>query len=195
MVDAGGGRSVSPWQPTAPSGSLWVDLPGSRSIVSLEVREDSSRVLARWRQAVSVDAGARVSDLLLLAHPEARPESLEDAARIARGSQTVRPGEQVGVFWEMYGLPTADSVTVRVGLAAPRAGWARRQLEAIGVARGARPVRMGWREAAEGEAVAPRSLAVAIPGDLRAGDYTLEVTVSIPGLPNATARRTISVRR
>jgi hypothetical protein len=195
MDDAGGASSVSPWQPTAASGSLWVDLPTPRSIVSLEVREDSTRLLARWRGAVAVDVDAPVSDLLLLAHPDARPETLEDAARIARGSAEVRAGESVGVFWEMYGLAAADSVTVRVGLMAPRAGWARRQLEAIGVARGAHPTRMGWSEVAGADGVAPRSLAVAIPADLRPGEYTLEVTVDRPGHPAATARRTITVRR
>ena len=195
MDDAGGASSVSPWQPTAASGSLWVDLPTPRSVLSLEVREDSTRLLARWRGAVTVAVDAPVSDLLLLAHPDARPESLEDAARIARGTAEVRPGERVGVFWEMYGLAPSDSVMVRVGLVAPRAGWARRQLEAIGVARGARPARMGWSEVAGGDGVASRSLAVAIPADLRPGEYTLEVTVSTPGRPSATSRRTITVRR
>lgn len=193
MADADGARTVSPWQPTAASGAFRLDLPGQPAVVSLEVREDSTKLLARQRQGVAWDAGARVSDVLLLAHPEARPESLDEAARMARGSAEVRAGESVGLFWEMYGLPAGDSVTVRVGLLAPEAGWARRQLEAIGIARGARAARMGWREASLGEAIAARSVAVGIPADLRPGAYTLELTVTAPGRADAVARRTITV--
>lgn len=194
MTDADATPAVSPWRPTAASGAFRLELPGRPAVVSLEVREDSTRLLARWRQGVTWDVDARVSDLLLLAHPQARPESLDEAARLARGSARVRAGERIGLFWEMYGLPAGDSVTVRVGLLAPRARWARRQLEAVGIARGARPARMGWRDAAaEGEAVAPRSVAVGIPADVRPGEYTLELTVSRPGHPAAVARRTVTV--
>ncbi|HVH14011.1 MAG TPA: hypothetical protein VM759_13205, partial [Longimicrobium sp.] len=194
MTDMDGPRILSPWHPTATSGALRVALPESPAVLSLEVREDSTRTVARQRQGVSWDADARVSDLLLLAHPDARPEDLDEAARIARGSADVRPGERVGVFWEMYGLPDGDSITVRVGLMAPQAGWARRRLEAIGLARGARPVRMGWREATDGAAIAPRSVTVGIPADLRPGDYTLEISITGPGRPAAVARRTITVQ-
>lgn len=194
MSDVNGQRAASPWQPTAASGAFRLELPGHPAVVSLEVREDSARLFARVRRGVDWDAGARVSDLLLLAHPEARPETLDEAARIARGSATVAPGEQLGVFWEMYDVPAGDSMTVRVGLVAPQAGWARRRLQALGVARGARPVRMGWREAGEGEAIAARSIAIGIPGDLRPGTYTLEVSVNAPGRAPAIARRSITVR-
>lgn len=193
MTDADGARAVSPWQPTAASGAFRLELPASPAVLSLEVREDSTRTLARRRQAVAWSADARVSDLLLLAHPEARPETLDDAARIARGSAQVEPGERLGVFWEMYGLAAGDSVTVRVGLAAPQAGWVRRRLEAVGIARGGRPVRMGWREEPEGDGIAARSVTIGIPGDLRPGEYTLEVSVSAPGRPAAVARRTVTV--
>jgi hypothetical protein len=193
MDDVDGARAVSSWQPTAASGALRVELPASPAVLSLEVREDSTRLLARQRQGVRWDANGRVSDLLLLAHPEARPEDLDEAARIARGSAELRPGERVGVFWEMYGLPAGDSVTIRVGLMSPQPGWARRQLEAIGVARGGRAVRMGWRDATEGEAIAARSVTVGIPTDLRPGEYTLEVSVTAPGRATAVARRKVTI--
>lgn len=194
MDDAGGRRAESPWQPTATSGALYVELPGRAAVVSLEVREDSARMVARRRMAVSWDVDARVSDLLLLAHPEARPTELLEAARIARGSATLAPGERVGVFWEMYSVQASDSLNVRVGLIPGRAGWARRRLEAIGIAKSARTVRLGWSEGVEAGPVVGRSLAVGIPPDLRPGEYTLEVTVSAPGRPSATARRQITVR-
>lgn len=195
MDDAGGTRTESPWQPTASSGALYVELPATNTVVSLELREDSTRAVARRRQAVSWDADARVSDLLLLAHPDARPTEVMEAARIARGSSILAPGERVGVFWEMYDVERSDSVQVRVGLVPARAVWGRRRLEAVGIVKGARTVRMGWSEGVEAGEVVGRSLAVGIPHDLRPGDYTLEVTVSAPGRPPATARRPITVRR
>jgi hypothetical protein len=95
----------------------------------------------------------------------------------------------------MYDVEASDSVQVRVGLIPGRAVWGRRRLEAIGIVKGARTVRMGWSEGVEAGPVVGRSLAVGIPPDLRPGDYTLEVTVTGPGLPPATARRQITVRR
>jgi hypothetical protein len=195
MDDAGGRRTESPWQPNAASGALYVELPAPNTVISLELREDSTRSVARRRQAVAWDADARVSDLLLLAHPDARPVEVMEAARIARGSAILAPGERVGVFWEMYDVEASDSVQVRVGLIPGRAVWGRRRLEAIGIVKGARTVRMGWSEGVEAGPVVGRSLAVGIPPDLRPGDYTLEVTVTGPGLAPATARRPITVRR
>lgn len=195
MDDADGRRSESPWQPTASSGALYVELPATNTVISLELREDSTRAVARRRQAVAWDADARVSDLLLLAHPDARPVEVMEAARIARGSAVLAPGERVGVFWEMYDVEASDSVQVRVGLIPARAVWGRRRLEAIGVVKGARTVRMGWSEGVEAGPVVGRSLAVGIPPDLRPGDYTLEVTITAPGMAPATARRPITVRR
>lgn len=195
MDDAGGRRTESPWQPTAASGALYVQLPAVNTVASLELREDSTRAVARHRQAVVWNADARVSDLLLLAHPDARPVEVMEAARIARGSAIVAPGERVGVFWEMYDVERSDSVQVRVGLVPARAVWGRRRLEAIGLVKGARTVRMGWNEGVEAGPVVGRSLAVGIPANLRPGDYTLEITVTAPGQPPATARRPITVRR
>jgi tetratricopeptide (TPR) repeat protein len=195
MDEAGGRRSESPWQPTAASGALYVQVPAPNTVVSLELREDSTRAVARHRQAVAWKSDAPVSDLLLLAHPDARPVEVMEAARIARGSAILAPGERVGVFWEMYDVERSDSVQVRVGLVPARAVWGRRRLEAIGIAKGARTVRMGWSEGVEAGPVIGRSLAVGIPADLRPGEYSLEVTVTAPGRPPATARRPITVRR
>lgn len=195
MDDAGGRSASSPWQPTAFSGSLIVEVPGSGSVVSLELREDSTRSVARQRQAVAWDPDARVSDLLLLAHAEARPTELMEAARFARGSAVVAPGERVGVFWEMYRVQASDSLEVRVGLIPGTAVWGRRRLEALGIVEAARTMRLGWIEGVEAGPIVGRSLAVSIPADLRPGDYTLEVTVRAPGQAPATARRPITVRR
>ena len=98
---AGGARNP-PGSPRRPAARCTWSCPATNTVVSLELREDSTRAVARRRQAVAWEADARVSDLLLLAHPDARPVEMLEAARIARGSAVLAPGERVGVFWEMY---------------------------------------------------------------------------------------------
>lgn len=195
MAAPEGPRAESRWAPTAAAGALYLDLPAAASVVSIEVREDSTRTVARWREAVAPAPDPRISDVLLLADPGARPTELQEAARIARGGAEVRAGERVAVFWEMYGLPATDSLTLRLGLRAPRAGWVRRRLQAIGVAGAPTPVRMRVREETGGGDAVGRSLAVALPRGLDPGEYTLEITVRAPGYPPATTRRVLTVRR
>jgi hypothetical protein len=190
------GPATDAQQDGAPAaGSLALELPEGAAAVSVEVRDDTAGMLARWREGLASAGTTRISDILLLADPAARPTSLEEAARTARASTEVRAGETVAVYWEMYGVPRTDSLTIRLGLVAPRAGWVRRRLQAIGVAGAPRAVRMRVGEETEGGEVVGRSLAVALPSRLRPGDYTLEVTVRAPGFPPATARRVLTVVR
>lgn len=177
------------------TGTLSLRLPAGAAVLSVEVRDDSTGTLARWREGLAPAVESRISELLLLAHPDARPTELAEAARIARASAQVRAGEQVAVFWELYGVAATDSLTLTVALVAPRAGWVRRRLQALGVAGAPRPVRTRAAEGTAGGDVVSRSLAVALPAELRPGDYTLEVTVRAPGFPAATARRALTVVR
>jgi len=178
------------------AGAMRVLVPHRPTVLSLEVREDSSRVHGRHRQGLALAADARSSDVLLLSDPAARPGSLDEAARLARGDTHVRPGERLGIFWEVYGLEAGtDTLGVGVSLVPGTASWGRRRLERIGLARAARAVRMSWQEEAQGGAVVARSLGVALPPTLPPGTYTLEVTVQIPGRPPVTASRIITVER
>ena len=197
MEDARAEPVVARMDAAERAGALRITVPPRPTVVSLEVREDSSRVVGRLRRGIDVAADAPfISDLLLLADPDARPETLDDAATLARGGSTARPGERLAVYWEVYGLEDqAATLSVRVGLVPGEAGWARRQLEAIGIARAARTVRMRWDEEAGGGPVVGRALAVALPADLRPGEWTLEVTVEADGRAPETARRVITVVR
>lgn len=195
MAAPGAAPHASPWEPTAAAGALYLELPPGPSVVSVEVREDSARLVARGREGVEPLGSRRISDLLLLAHPDARPTELMEAARIARASTEVRAGERLAVFWEMYGVPETDSLQLRLGLVAPRAGWVRRRLQAVGLAGAPRPVRVRVGEGTAGGEAVGRSLGVALPRDLRPGEYTLEVTAQAPGYPAATSRRALTVVR
>ena len=174
-------------------GGLQLRLPPQPTVVSLEVSEGTSAVAARARLAVAISSTADVSDLLLLADPLARPESLDEAVRLARGSSAVRACERLGVYWEVYGVAETDSLTLQVALVPGRAAWGRRQLEAIGVVGAARPVRVRWQEETEGGEIVGRVLAVALPCSLRPGDYTLEVTLEGAGVTRRAASRRLTV--
>jgi hypothetical protein len=177
------------------AGVLRLRVPAGEPVLSVEVLEDSTRTLARWRGPVPAPDERRISELLLLAREDARPAGLDEAAAAARGSARVRAGERIAVFWEVYDPPAGDSLSLRIALVAPRGGWARRGLRALGLAAPPRPVRLQVRESSPGGEVVARSLAVALPADLRPGEHTLEVTVQGRGFGPATARRVLTVVR
>jgi hypothetical protein len=180
----------------SPTGALRLRLAPGATVVSLEVREDSTRIVGRWRQAMVLQPGEHASDLLLLNDAEARPATLDEAAPLARGSGTAAPGETFAVFWEMYDVPPGtDSMRVALQLVPGQPGWGRRQLEAVGLARAGRAVSMRWSEESQSGPIVGRSLGVRLPPDLRPGDYTLEVEVRVPGRAPVVIRRPLTVAR
>jgi hypothetical protein len=196
MADADAPAIVARATGGAPAGALRLRLAPGATVVSLEVREDSTRIVGRWRQALVVQPGGHASDLLLLSDAQARPATLDDAAPLVRGSGTVAPGETLAVYWELYDLPPGtDTVGVTLQLVPGQPGWGRRQLEAVGLARAGQAVSMRWDEEAEGGAIVGRSLGVRLPPDLRPGEYTLEVQVRVPGRPPTVLRRALTVAR
>lgn len=183
---------------SAAEGALRLRVPLSPAVFSVEAVERGSKRGGRARYGFDPrradDGGLAISDVLLLKPGEARPETLEDAAALARPSVEVRAGERVGMFWEVYGLEgAADTVVFAVTLAREGVGAARRAAERLGLARSADPVRVRWREQPGGGAVLARSLAVALPR-VPPGSYLLEVSVRA-GARQATAVRRVRIAR
>lgn len=169
------------------------------TMLSLEVREPVSERAARARFGTDLrrpaGGGVAISDMLLLEQPGARPQSLDEAAALARGSTRFRVGERLGVYWEVYGLEgKTDSVTFSVALARRPPGGIRRAAENIGLARTVAPVRLRWDEEGPGVAIAPRSLGISLPR-LPAGEYVLEVAVRTRAGASAYTQREIEVTR
>jgi hypothetical protein len=167
-------------------GSVRLDAPAEPTVLSLEARERKSRHAARARYGVDLRRaaapGLALSDVLLLADPEARPASLDEAAPLVRPSARAKAGERLGLYWEVYGLEgRTDTLTVSVSLARKGRGGGRS------------PVRIRWRGEADGSAVMARSLGLALP-NLRPGPYLLEVSVHAGGA-SATSVREITVER
>ncbi|HEU4560740.1 MAG TPA: hypothetical protein VFS20_23000 [Longimicrobium sp.] len=169
------------------------------TMVSLEVREPVSERAARARFGTDLrrpgGGGVRISDVLLLEQPGARPQSLDEAAALARGSTSFRVGQRLGLYWEVYGLQgKTDSVTFSVALARRPTGGIRRAAENIGLARTVAPVRLSWNEEAPGVAIAPRSIGISLPR-IPPGEYLLEIAVRTRAGASAFAQREIEVTR
>jgi hypothetical protein len=180
-------------------GSLSAEVDPRPVLLSLEAVSDSAHRAGRARfglRLAPAPAGVSLSDVMLLSRADSLPATLEDAQGAARGSARVHAGERLGLFWEVYGLAARpDTLSVAVSITpVGRPGLARRAAERLGLAAPTAPVRVGWREQANGQNVLARSLAVALP-DLRPGDYVLQVAVTPTGGAPVTTSRTLHVVR
>lgn len=185
----------------APAGSWWIAVEAfSRPFGRAE----------RARYARNPDPGESdalsISDLLLLSLSPADsvPERLESAIPRARPPAPARPGERLGLYWEIYGLPDAPglpalprAVSLTVTLEKRDRGWLRGLAEGLGLLGGSDPyVRVRWRDRlASSAAVHPRSVAVTLPRELQAGRYRLEVTARFAGREPLIAARDLEVDR
>lgn len=178
--------------------ALTVETAAEPSVLSLEVLVPSERRIARMRYGLELaplEPGLiAVSDLLLI-HPDAPlPDSLQAAVEVAKGSSRVAAGQQVGLYFEVYGVDPVRTpeLTMSLRVLEPRTGWLRRLAERAGLLRESAPVQLRWREGVgEGEYL-PRSIAVQIP-EISPGEYTLELMIEAPGREPLTVRREITV--
>jgi hypothetical protein len=173
--------------------------PAGKILVSLETVTQTNRA-ARVRVGAAVTPPIpgvlSLSDLLLFVPTaDSLPETRDGATALARGSTRVKPGERIGVYWELYGLVPYRIETLRVSLRLVEAdaGWLRRLAQRVGVAREEQPIRLLWGEEAAARQVLGRSLALQVPEDLEAGRFALELTVAGEGREPLVARRELEV--
>lgn len=168
-------------------------------LFSLEVLSEQGRRAARARFGLRVPPLAPdqvgVSDLLLLSTPDELPDSLPAAMSRVRGSTRVRPGERIGVYWEVYGLESErpQSVTMSLRLLDGKEGWLERLAERVGLLSAADPIRLSWQEQSMPALYLARSLAVQIP-EVAPGRYSLELSVALPGREPVTVIRAVEVK-
>lgn len=179
---------------------LTLAAPHAPLLVSLEAVAREARWAGRARFGATVPplipGVLAASDLLILQGAgDSLPESRADAIALARGSLKVRPGERVGVYWELYGLALRlpEPLEVSLRLVDADAGWLRRMAERIGLLQEVQPIRLVWGDAAGADEIIHRSLAVRIPPDISPGSYTLELTISAPGREPLVSRRSLQV--
>jgi hypothetical protein len=180
------------------SGAIVLDTPVEPVLLSLEVAVPSEHRLARARYGLDLAPASpdllSVSDLLLLRGDAPLPDSLHAAIDAARGSNRVRSGEEIGIYWEMYGLDheRTPAVTLSLRLLEGRTGWLRRLAERAGLMREAAPIRLRWEEGIREGPYQARSLTINIP-PVAPGTYALELSVEAPGREQLSVRKEIEV--
>lgn len=185
-----------------PEGVMTAIAPATSALLSLETLDTADSVHAArvryWLAVPPAGEGVALSDPLLLrvAPDDSLHPTLADVIPLVRPVAQARRGERVGVFWETYGLPSAQPFRVTLTVTQVGRSWLRQAAEWAGLAkRDPRYVSLSWEEPPRpGERVYPRAIAISLP-DASPGDYLLEIAVAVPGARVARASREISIRR
>jgi hypothetical protein len=164
-------------------------------LASLEVFDSSGRGLAVHRAPLdSLPSG--ISDLLLLADPEAAPTSLEEAAALAGTGWQLEAGGAVGLYWETYAAATVpDSAAVRISVEPARRGFLGRAARTLGLVGERRTLQLAWHQGRQPrDGVVSHSVGLDL-GQLGRGRYRLVVEVEQPGSGPLRAERWIELVR
>lgn len=184
-------------------GVLAVRAAAGGRLLSLEALAPADSVASRHRRGIRLrgapEDGLALSDLMLVeATADTLPADLAAVRDRARAGRGYRPGERVGLYWELYGARgPAGRVRTSVSLEREGGGFLESLGDLLGLGGGEGPaVRAEWRERVPpGRGIRPRTLVVRLPGDLPDGEYTLRVSAALPAAEAASAERQIRVRR
>jgi hypothetical protein len=112
----------------------------------------------------------------------------------ALSSAIIPASRAVGVFWEAYGLESGASVHYTLTVEEVGIGWVRRAAEHLKLADPTSELRIQWDEVPELHGgVAGRGVRVDL-SRLHGGRYSVRLTVSVAGEPDAVAGRQVEVR-
>jgi hypothetical protein len=187
---------------SGPEGVMTAIAPATPALLSIETLDTADSVHAAraryWLPGPPATRDVTLSDPLLLtrAPDDSLRPSLADVLPLARSTGRVRPGERVWVFWETYGLEDPGPVRITLSVAHAGRSWIRQAAEWAGLARrDPRYVSLSWEEWPHaGTSVYARAFAISMP-EASPGNYTLELTVALPGRPAARTQRDIIVER
>ena len=171
-------------------------------LLSLEALAPVDSVAARRRHGVRLPPapaeGVALSDLMLVeARADTLPASLEGVISRARPESEYRPGDRIGLYWEVYGAPgSAERLRTSVSLSREGGGFFRSLGALLGLGGGGdEAVRVEWEDrVSPGREVRPRSLVVRLPPELPDGEYTVVVEAAPAGGDTLAASRRIRVR-
>jgi hypothetical protein len=170
--------------------------PAESSLVSFEVMERSGITgRARFGAGPTVMPAQRfsVSDILLTT-PGLPVTDLMQAGFRTLGTTRLLTGSTVGVFWEMYGLAAGETPSVSLVVAPTPTRLLGRIANALTLRRAADTVQVTWQEpAVAGATEEARSINLDLSA-LRAGDYTLSLSLQIDGQEAVVSQRRLQVR-
>lgn len=214
-LEQGPGRlvGVASGRQAGSTGRLVVAGPLRPMVASLELVARGRRRAARHRTGLRPldrpEGLPGVSDLLLTVPAERDPSrdgnvraggrdtgaGLSGAAARARPPGPARPGERIGLYWEVYG-PAAllQGGTTELRLLRTGGGFFRGVAEALGLVGERRAVTVGWPTAPGPTGrVHPGTVTLTLPDDLEPGGYRLELVVRAPGREPLRSRRPLEV--
>ncbi len=162
-----------------------VDLPRGRTLVSMEILSRDSSWAGRVRFGAGLPAmpsqRVTLSDVMFVERRPRPPRDLEDAEHLMLGSTRLKKGSTLGLFWEMYGLVSGDSVHYAVKVTGERPGL----LGMVGRAITGQPAQIQPRVEGVIPVVSTATVgAYALNLDLKTlspGRYTLSVEVRVEG--------------
>lgn len=168
------------------------------ALMSLEVSVPSEGAVGRVRRELSIQpfrvGSVGISDILLYEAAVQRPDSLVDAIAAALPSNRVRPGQEVGVYWEMYGLDPGrePSVSMSLRLISAETGVVQQIGRVLGVSPTQTTTEIRWEEETVRRPQLSRTLTLTIP-DLPVGTHVLELSMEVEGSPPFVVRKEIVI--
>jgi hypothetical protein len=181
-----------------PRGVLTVRSLWRPAVLSLEVLGVDTPWVARQRAMAPPDPGElppAVSDILLFAPGEVLPESLEAALPAALSGPAVRRGQQVGLYWEIYGEPDSTA-PMEITVTATKAQWRNDTPYPVGrpwCPLPAKSITLRWREDPDSR---PRGPGRAVILDLRSlarGNYVVTIQINAAGRTLGCSSRELRV--
>jgi hypothetical protein len=166
-------------------------------VVAVETFAPEARVAARARYGLHLDPQPpdqrTLSDLLLLSRADSLADALDSVLPLALPSHRIAAGDQVGVFWEMYGLSAIpEPYSLSIQLLDRNAGALRRLGVRMGVLEERTPLAVRWREDSGGQEVVARAFSIDMP-EVAPGRYTLQLGITFPNRDPIHASRDIEI--
>jgi hypothetical protein len=169
--------------------------PARTAMLSVETLARDSTVAARWRAVMTrlelrQDA-LTISDLLFYEPSSTLATDVYEAAQTAYGDVLYRD-RKVGLYWELYGQTSHDSVlAVSLTLSPITDNLFKRAIQALGIGYRPAPIKVRWRENGSTGFRSSRSLMVDVslipPG-------TYEVTLQVGDREETVTRRLLEIR-
>lgn len=157
---------------------------------------DEHRTAARVRAGLLPlgTEGLVLSDPLLVTLADTDlPRNRDEAVDRMLGTTTVESGDELGVYWEVYGVARQLPLRFSVAIQGDSPGWLTRGLRALRLRSAPRMPEVSWTEPGTAP-TQPMAITVDI-SDLDAGEYVLRMQVVDPGGSAATSYRHFKVGR